>query len=68
MVSADDSTNYKICQGCIFDGKSVRLVVDGLQIGHVHELKMAGIKSKTDGNPLLHDIAYYKHFGTCFKD
>ena len=41
------------------DGKSVRLVVDGLQIGHVHELKMAGIKSKTDGNPLLHDIAYY---------
>ena len=41
------------------DGKSVRLVIDGLQIGHVHELKMAGIKSKTDGNPLLHDIAYY---------
>ena len=28
------------------DGKSVRLAVDGLQIGHVHELKMAGIKSK----------------------
>ena len=41
------------------DGRSVRLVVDGLRIGHIHELKMAGIKSKTEGNPLLHDVAYY---------
>ena len=41
------------------DGRSVRLVVDGLQIGHIHELKMAGIKSKAEGNPLLHDVAYY---------
>ena len=40
-------------------GRSVRLVVDGLQIGHIHELKMAGIRSKAEGNPLLHDVAYY---------
>ena len=37
----------------------MRLVVDGLQIGHIHELKMTGIRSKAEGNPLLHDVAYY---------
>ncbi len=41
------------------DGKSVRLFVDGLQIGHVHELKAVGLRSKQAGHPLLHDIAYY---------
>ncbi|MBM81818.1 MAG: hypothetical protein CMJ78_14675 [Planctomycetaceae bacterium] len=40
------------------DGKSARLVIDGLQIGHVHELHMNGIRSK-DNLPLLHQQAYY---------
>lgn len=40
------------------DGKSVRLYIDGLQEGHVHELHSEGIKS-TKGLPLLHSAAYY---------
>ncbi len=40
------------------DGKSVRLVVDGLQIGHIHELAAAGIRS-AEGRQLLHPQAYY---------
>ncbi|MCA9267450.1 MAG: hypothetical protein KDA41_03220 [Planctomycetales bacterium] len=39
------------------DGKSVRLTVDSLVRGHVHELKI-GLKS-ADGLPLLHDTGYY---------
>ena len=41
------------------DGKTVKLVVDGLQIGHIHELKSAGVRSKEEPRPLLHDVAYY---------
>ena len=40
------------------DGKSVRLYVDGLKRGHVHELHANGVKSKA-GLPLLHKEAYY---------
>ena len=40
------------------DNKRVRLVVDGLQIGHIHELHMDGIRS-TEQLPLLHTQAYY---------
>ncbi|TWU58179.1 PQQ-dependent sugar dehydrogenase [Rubripirellula reticaptiva] len=40
------------------DGMSVRLVVDGLQRGHVHELHADGIRG-TDELPLLHSEAYY---------
>ena len=40
------------------DGKSVRLVIDGLQRGHVHELHAAGLRS-TEALPLLHSEAYY---------
>ncbi|MEX2186339.1 MAG: hypothetical protein WD875_06080 [Pirellulales bacterium] len=40
------------------DGRSVRLVIDGLQLGHVHDLRSAGLRSKA-GFPLLHDKAYY---------
>jgi hypothetical protein len=40
------------------DGKSVRLVVKGLQEGHVHELSASGVKSQS-GGPLLHSMAYY---------
>ncbi|MDX1964363.1 MAG: hypothetical protein SFX18_14515 [Pirellulales bacterium] len=40
------------------DGKSVRLVIDGLQLGHIHEFHLDGIRSAT-GQPLLHPEAYY---------
>ena len=40
------------------DGMAVRLFVDGLQRGHVHELHMDGIRN-SDGLPLLHAQAYY---------
>jgi hypothetical protein len=40
------------------DRRSVRLVVDGLVAGHIHELQAPGVKSST-GLPLLHAEAYY---------
>jgi glucose/arabinose dehydrogenase len=40
------------------DGKSVRLFVDQLQEGHVHELHLDGVRS-ANGRPLLHPVAYY---------
>ncbi len=40
------------------DKKSVRLYVDGLVEGHIHELHAPGVRS-ADGLPLLHPQAYY---------
>lgn len=40
------------------DGMSVRLVVDQLVLGHVHELHLPGLRDRA-GQPLLHDAAYY---------
>ena len=40
------------------DKKSVRLTIEPLTKGHVHELHLDGLKSAT-GNPLLHKVAYY---------
>lgn len=40
------------------DRKRVRLYVDGLQEGHVHELHLDGVRSQ-EGLPLLHAEAYY---------
>ncbi len=40
------------------DGMSARIVVDGLREGYIHELKMTSLRS-TEGEPLLHDAAYY---------
>jgi len=40
------------------DGKSIRLIIDGLVEGHVHELHLPGVRS-TSGEPLLHAAAYY---------
>lgn len=40
------------------DGKSVRIVVDGLQEGHIHELHLPGVRSM-QGKPLLHAVGYY---------
>ena len=40
------------------DRKSVRLTVDGLQEGHIHDLTASGIRA-ADGRALLHAQAYY---------
>lgn len=40
------------------DGRSVRLVVEGLVEGHVHAFDLAGLAS-ADGENLLHTKAYY---------
>jgi hypothetical protein len=40
------------------DGKSATLIIEGLQEGHIHELHMDGLRSH-EGQPLLHNIAYY---------
>ncbi len=40
------------------DARSVRLVVDKLEAGHIHELHLPGVRS-AKGQPLLHPTAYY---------
>jgi len=40
------------------DGSRVRLAVEGLRAGYVHELHLPGVKSRA-GAPLLHEQAYY---------
>jgi len=41
------------------DGLKVRLIIDQLQIGHVHELKCVGIQSAHDAHKLINNQAYY---------
>ncbi len=40
------------------DGRTVRLFIDQLQEGHVHELHADGLRS-VNGQSLLHPVAYY---------
>jgi hypothetical protein len=40
------------------DGLKVRLVVDDLRIGSIHELKLPGLRSSA-GKALMHDTAWY---------
>ncbi len=40
------------------DGLGVHLQIEGLQIGHVHELHLPGVRSAA-GEALLHDVGYY---------
>jgi hypothetical protein len=40
------------------DGSTVRLVVDKLVPGHIHELHLPGVRDRSH-QPLLHDVAYY---------
>jgi hypothetical protein len=40
------------------DNQSVRLKLDKLTRGHIHELHLDGVKN-TDQTPLLHSVAYY---------
>lgn len=54
-----DLTHPKIVQAHVAaDGRSVRLLVEGLQVGHVHKLVAAGVRNGK-GQPLLHDTGYY---------
>jgi cytochrome c551/c552 len=41
------------------DGLRVRLVVDSLRLGYVHDIKPEGLRSYTEQVPLLHGTAYY---------
>ncbi len=40
------------------DRKSIRLTLDTLTKGHIHELHLPGLRS-AEGRPLVHDVAYY---------
>jgi len=40
------------------DGLQVRIAVDSLRLGYIHEFKLEGIHN-TSGTPLLHNSAYY---------
>ena len=54
-----DHTTAKITSAVVADDRmSVRLTVDGMQEGHVHELHLDGLKS-AEGKPLWHPVAYY---------
>jgi glucose/arabinose dehydrogenase len=54
-----DHTRPKIKSATVSaDGMKVRLVIDGLQRGHVHELVCDKLKNAS-GEPLLHPEAYY---------
>jgi len=41
------------------DGLRVRLVVDSLRLGFVHDIRPEGVRSDKDALPLLHGMAYY---------
>ena len=41
------------------DKKSVRLTIEGLVRGHVHHLKVSGVKSASGNKPLWHPEAFY---------
>lgn len=41
------------------DGLKVRIVVDSLREFYIHEIKVEGVRSYQDNNPLLHNTAYY---------
>ncbi len=54
-----DRTTPTIKKAIVADDlKSVRLEIEGLQAGHVHELHSKGVRSAA-GLPLLHEAAYY---------
>lgn len=54
-----DHTTPKITKVAVgADNKSVRLWVDGLQIGHIHDLTTPGVRS-AEGEAVLHPQAYY---------
>ena len=54
-----ETRTLKIQKALVGDaGERVRLVVEELREGYVHELHLSGVRSES-GGPLLHDRAYY---------
>jgi hypothetical protein len=54
-----DVTQPQIVEiACSPDGRQVRLVLDAMAVGHVHELHLDGVRSAR-GQSLLHPVAYY---------
>jgi glucose/arabinose dehydrogenase len=54
-----DQTTPSITRAVVAnDRRSVRLHIDGLQLGHVHTLQLDGVRS-AEGKPVLHAQAYY---------
>ncbi len=54
-----DQTQERIVSATVSpDGLSVRLVVDKLVPGHIHEMHLPGLLDRK-GKPLLHDVMYY---------
>jgi glucose/arabinose dehydrogenase len=54
-----DSTKPTITEVRVTDdGLGAELVINGLQVGHVHELHAVGVRAAS-GEPLLHSEAYY---------
>lgn len=41
------------------DHKKVRLVLDSLKEGYIHEIKMEGLRAENGSIPLLHNYGYY---------
>ena len=41
------------------DGRKARLLVDNLRENYIHEIKATGVRSYTDGHPILHETGYY---------
>ena len=55
----DDKKTFKVTKAVVAkDGKSVRITLDSLRVGYVHELHLNGFKA-TSGTELLHNKAYY---------
>lgn len=54
-----DAGTPKVTKASVLDGgKKVRLTLDGMKIGSVHELRADNLTNK-DGQKLLHPVAYY---------
>ncbi len=54
-----ETTEQRITSATVSaDGMSVRLVINRLVLGHVHELHLTGLLD-SQKQPLLHDVAYY---------
>ena len=53
-----DKITPKVVGAELTGPKTVRITVDKLTKGHVHELQVKGIRA-VDGKPILHPIGYY---------
>lgn len=54
-----DHSTPPITEARLTDERTVRLVIDGLKIGHVHELHVKGVRSAKERLPVLHPVGYY---------